>query len=134
MGLEIKTNKTPGEDTRVTPAPRPPVVGVMIVLLTLIQLVLLGLVFYGIGFNCENPDGQVGACANSPSELQEDVAHAPLAGLVKSDQQVISLWLGALFVNLGFITLLYQRYFMDHVTIAKRRFRKWEDEGVQMHD
>jgi hypothetical protein len=29
------------------------------------------------------------------------------------------------------VVFLYQRGFVDHVTIAKKRFRKWEDEGVQ---
>ena len=38
------------------------------------------------------------------------------------------------FFSLWYIIFLWQRFFKDHVTIAKRRFRKWEDEGVQLHE
>lgn len=123
MGLEIPTNKTPGDEIRRTDAERPAVVGLMIVTLTLLQLVLVFLVFYAVvkGYN-------------SPTSVGTALEGQPFTKILKSDQQIISFWLGGLFINLSFITLLYQRYFMDHVTIAKRRFRKWEDEGVQLHE
>lgn len=123
MGLEIPTNKTPGEEVRRTPAERPPVVGLMILGLTLVEFVFVYLIFHAVihGYN-------------SPTHVTDAVANAPLAGILKSDQQIIAAWLGGTFYCLAFITFLYQRYFMDHVTIAKRRFRKWEDEGVQKHE
>lgn len=121
MGLEILTNKTPGEEIRRTPAPRPPIVGAMIIALLIIEFVLIALVF-----------NAVAAGANSPHTIQEDVAEAPLSGIFKSDQQIIASWLAGVMFCMSFIILLYQRYFKDHVTIAKRRFRKWEDEGVQL--
>jgi hypothetical protein len=119
MGLEIQTNKEPGTEIRRTPGERPAVVGLMIVLLTLVQLVFVYLIFDAIfkGYN-------------SPTMVTPGVAAAPLSGIFKSDQQIIASWLAGVFYCLAFITFLYQRYFMDHVTIAKRRFRKWEDEGV----
>jgi Na+/proline symporter len=121
MGLEIPTNKTPGDEVRRTAAPRPALVGLMIIALTLIQWVLLVLVFWAVAKGW-----------NSPSHVTPQVASAPLGGILKSDQQIIAAWLGGIFYCLAFIIFLYQRYFMDHVTIAKRRFRKWEDEGVQL--
>ncbi len=121
MGLEIPTNKTPGEELRRTPAERPALVGLMILLLTIIEFVLLALVFNAIW------EGW-----NSPHTMTEEVTNAPLSGLFDGDQRIISSWLAGIFISLGFISLLYQRYFMDHVTIAKKRFRKWEDEGVQL--
>ena len=121
MGLEIPTNKTPGDEIRRTPAPRPPVVGAMILGLVAIQIVLLALVFYAVSQGW-----------NSPHTVTEEVHNAPLGGIFKSDQQIIASWLAGIFISMSFIILLYQRYFLDHVTIAKKRFRKWEDEGVQL--
>ncbi len=121
MGLEIPTNKTPGTEIRRTAAERPPLVGLMILLLTIIEFVLLALVFNAVW------EGW-----NSPHTMTEEVAHAPLSGLFGADQRIIASWFAGIFFCLGFICLLYQRYFMDHVTIAKKRFRKWEDEGVQL--
>lgn len=121
MSLEIPTNKTPGDEIRRTAAPRPAIVGFMIVALTALQLVLTGLVFYAVGQGW-----------NSPVHVTPGVHNAPLGTILKSDQQIISAWLAGIFYCLGTIIFLYQRYFTDHVTIAKRRFRKWEDEGVQL--
>lgn len=120
MGLEIPTNKEPGTVIRETDAPRPALIGLCIVLLTLIEFVFVVLIFWALGNN-----------ANSAHDMAPEVAAAPLGEVLKSEQQVISLWLAGAFFNLSFIIFLYQRFFMDHVTIAKRRFRKWEDEGVQ---
>jgi len=121
MGLETPTGKTPGTETRITEAPQSAVVGLAILLLTGIELVLVVLVFYAVFVTG----------ANSPTITSPDTAQAPLADWFGSDQRIISLWLGAIFVNLAYILFLYQGYFMDHVTVAKRRFKKWEDEGVQ---
>lgn len=121
MGLETTTNKTPGTEVRVTPAPRPPVIGLAIVALTLLELLLVLLVFYNV----------LVVGANSPTGLSGETARAPLANWFDSDQRVISMWLGGIFINLSVIIFLYQGYFMDHITVVKRRFKKWEDEGVQ---
>ncbi len=121
MGLEIPTNKTPGDEIRRTAAVRPPFAGLLILTLAVIEFVFLGLVFNAVW------EGW-----NAPATLTEEVAHAPLSGLFGGDQRIIASWLAGIFFCMGFITLLYQRYFMDHVTIAKKRFRKWEDEGVQL--
>lgn len=121
MGLEIPTNKTPGDELRRTPAQRPAFAGLLILSLVLIEFVFLALVFNAIWNGW-----------NSPVEVTPEVDAAPLSGIFKSDQQIIASWIAGIFFSLAFITLLYQRYFMDHVIIAKKRFRKWEDEGVQL--
>ncbi len=121
MGLEIQTNKTPGDTIRTTPAERPAFIGLCIVALTLIEFVLMFLVFDAIFKG-----------ANLASEMDPAIKASFMGSVLKSEQQVISLWLAGIFFNLSFIVFLYQRFFMDHVTIAKRRFRKWEDEGVQL--
>jgi beta-lactamase regulating signal transducer with metallopeptidase domain len=123
MGLEIKTNKEPGTVSRVTPAARPPMVGLLILLLTGIEFVLIYITSYTV----------FALGANSPSITSPQLAGAPLINWFKSDQRIISLWLAGIFFNMAYIIFLYQRFFMDHVTIVKRRFRKWEDEGVQLH-
>lgn len=123
MGLEIRTNKTPGDEIRRTEAERPAMAGFMILALTLLEFVFVYLVFHAV-FNGYN----------SPTTVGTALQNQPLTAIFKSDQQIISLWLACIFFNLSFITFLYQRYFMDHITIAKRRFRKWEDEGVQLHE
>ena len=121
MGLEIPTNKTPGQEIRRTVPERPPMVGLMILSLTLLEFVFMGLIFNAVANGW-----------NSPHTLSPEVEGLPLAGIFKSDQQIISSWLAGSFYCLAFITFLYQRYFMDHVTIAKKRFRKWEDEGANL--
>ncbi len=122
MGLEIPTNKTPGDVLRATDAERPAFIGLLILSLTAIELVFVVLTFVAVANN-----------ANSATEVAPGIASAFGGKLWKSEQQIVALWLAGAFYCLAFITFLYQRFFMDHVTIAKRRFRKWEDEGVQLH-
>ncbi len=119
--LETPTNKTPGEVLRHTEAERPSIIGLAIVLLTVFELILMVLVFTAIGNG-----------ANDATGREPSIEDAPLGNVVRNEQSIIALWLAGVFFCLSWITLLYQRYFMDHVTIAKRRFRKWEDEGVQL--
>ncbi len=123
MGLEIQTNKTPGQVIRDTPAERPAFIGLCILGLTVVELVFVYLTFAAIF-----------AGANSATAVDPAISAAPFGDILKSEQQIISFWLAGAFYCLSFIIFLYQRFFMDHVTIAKRRFRKWEDEGVQLHD
>lgn len=121
MGLETPTNKTPGDTIRTTEATRPAFIGLCIVALTVIELVLMVLVFIAIGSG-----------ANDAQGMDPAIEESFMGSVLKSEQQVVSLWLAGIFFNLSFIIFLYQRFFTDHVTIAKRRFRKWEDEGVQL--
>ncbi len=124
MGLEIATNKVPGTTIRETEAQRPAFIGLCIVALTFVEFVFLALVL-----NVTLFPGTVEPL--SAYRMAPNVHAAPLAKLFISEQQIVSLWLAGSFFTLSFIIFLYQRYFMDHVTIAKKRFRKWEDEGVQ---
>jgi hypothetical protein len=124
MGLEIATNKEPGTVIRTTPASRPQLMGLLIVFLTIIEFVFVALVL-----NVTLFPGTVEPL--SAHQMDPEVLAAPGAGLLISEQQIVSMWLAGSFFTLAQITFLYQRYFVDHVTIAKKRFRKWEDEGVQ---
>lgn len=122
MGLEIPTNKTPGDVIRSTEAERPAFIGLLIVGLTALELIFMVLLIAGVAQG-----------ANSATHVDPAISEAPFGTVLKSEQQILSFWLAGAFYCLAFIIFLYQRYFMDHVTIAKRRFRKWEDEGVQLH-
>jgi hypothetical protein len=131
--LEIPTGKTPGAEIRRTPAQRPAFVGALILGLFLVQLVFLFLVgsaLYQDGIS----DGKKIPDANNAAAHDPAIDHAPLGTLFKNEQTIISFWIACIFFSLAYTVFLYQRFFKDHVTIAKRRFRKWEDEGVQLHD
>lgn len=124
MGLEIQTNKTPGATIRETEGERPQIIGLCIVVMTLIEFVFLGLIMHITLFpGTEQPLLATGMAPEVESQF--------LAPLFVSEQQIVSMWLAGAFFNLSFIIFLYQRFFMDHLVIAKRRFGKWEDEGVQ---
>ncbi len=124
MGLEIPTNKEPGSLIRETPARRPQFIGLLILALTVIEFIFVGLV---MDVTIIRPPEQ----PLSAHTMDPHVHEQPLAPLFISEQQIVAIWLAGSFFTLAFIIFLYQRFFMDHVTIAKRRFRKWEDEGVQ---
>lgn len=128
-GLEVQTGKVPGTVVRRTPAPRPAFIGLLIVASALLELVFVTLVFWAVGTG-----------ANSASGLDPripvwtlDIYFQKIPFFI-SEQTLISFWLACIFFLLWYILFLYQRFFVDHVTIAKKRFRKWEDEGVQLHD
>ena len=119
-GLEVQTGKVPGTIIRTTPAPRAALVGAMILGLIVLQFVYVVLVFQALFAGANN------AAGHDPA-----IDGAPLGGLFKNEQTIISFWLAGIFFCLSFAIFLYQRHFVDHVTIAKKRYRKWEDEGVQ---
>ena len=121
MGLEIPTNKTPGDVIRSTEAERPAFIGLLIVGLTALELVFMALLIMGVAQG-----------ANSATEVDPAIAEAWGGSVLKSEQQILSFWLAGSFYCLSFIIFLYQRYFMDHVTIYKKRFRKFEDEGASL--
>lgn len=128
-GLEIQTGKVPGTVVRRTPAQRPAFIGLLIVALAGIEFLFVILVFWAVGTG-----------ANSAAGLDPAIPTATLdiyyqeIPFFTSEQTLISFWLACIFFALWYMLFLYQRYFVDHVTIAKKRFRKWEDEGVQLHD
>lgn len=120
MSLEVQTGKVPGTEVRRTAATRPPIIGLMILGLTGIVWLMLVLVFVAVANDANN------AAKHDPA-----IESAPLAGLFVNEQTIISFWLAIAFFSMSFAAFLYQRYFRDHVTIAKKRYKKWEDEGVQ---
>jgi len=128
-GLEVQTGKVPGTVIRRTPAPRPAFIGFLILVLAVIELVFVGLVFTAVANGANN------AAAHDPAIPNGEVnIYFQHIEFFKNEQTIISFWLACIFFCLFYIIFLYQRFFTDHVTIAKRRFRKWEDEGVQLHD
>jgi hypothetical protein len=131
--LEIQTGKVPGTELRRSPAERPALVGAMILGLFLVQLLFLALVGMAL-YQDFISDGKKIPDANNAAGHDPAIDHAPLGTLFKNEQTIISFWIACIFFSLAHMVFLYQRFFKDHVTIAKRRFRKWEDEGVQLHD
>ncbi len=91
--------KEPGEVVRHDPAEQPLSVAVAIVLLTVVELVFVGLFTAGIvlGWNSVNA------------------------------QQIMTFWLASAFLVLGIIFTLYRRFFLDDIIIVKQRKQKWED-------
>ena len=128
-GLEIQTGKVPGTEVRRTPAQRPPFIGLLILALSAIELLFVVLIFMAIGAGANN------AAAHDPAipDGHLNMGFQDIRFFL-NEQTIISFWLACTFFCLFGIIFLYQRFFLDHVTIAKRRFRKWEDEGVQLHD
>jgi Na+/proline symporter len=128
-GLEVQTGKVPGTEIRRTPASRPSFIGFLILVLAVIELVFVGLVFTAIG------NGANDAAAHDPAIPNGAIDFGfQRFEFFLNEQTIISFWLACIFFCLFGIIFLYQRFFMDHVTIAKKRYRKWEDEGVQLHD
>ena len=128
-GLEVQTGKVPGTEVRRTPATRPPFIGFLILVLAAIELLFVVLVFMAIGAGANNAAAHDPAIPNGSINMGFQKIEFFL-----NEQTIISFWLACIFFCLFGIIFLYQRFFLDHVTIAKRRFRKWEDEGVQLHD
>ena len=128
-GLEIPTGKVPGTVVRTTPAPRPAFIGLLILGLAAIEMLFVVLVFWALANHANN------AAAHDPRipEFTFNIYFQQIH-FFKNEQTIISFWLACAFFCLWDIIFLYQRFFTDHVTIAKKRFRKWEDEGVQLHD
>jgi ABC-type multidrug transport system fused ATPase/permease subunit len=146
MGLEIQTGKTPGAEVRRTPAERPAFIGLLIVGLMLIIWLMFYLVVSAllprlwIG-NIGVPDDQLPPMANNAAEHDPAIPNLSFSifgfkevTFFLNEQTIISFWISIIFFSLTYMIFLYQRFFRDHVTIYKKRFRKWEDEGVQLHD
>jgi hypothetical protein len=128
-GLEVQTGKVPGTVVRTTPATRPAFIGFLILVLAVIELTFTVLVFMAIGAGANNAAAHDPAIPNGTINIGFRQIEFFL-----NEQTIVSFWLACIFFCLFGIIFLYQRFFLDHVTIAKKRFRKWEDEGVQLHD
>ena len=103
-----------GDIHRYEPPRESTAAAIAIVLLTVIQVVLVGLFTWGLvqGWGVANP-------ASSYPEL---------------GNVFLGTLLGAIFVNLAFILVLYRKEFLPDVMIVKKRRRKWEDLYVREED
>jgi hypothetical protein len=128
--LEIQTGKVPGTEVRRTPAPRPAFIGLLILGLLGIILMMTVLTFVAIA------NGANDAAAHDPAipNVSFSIFGFKEVEFFLNEQTIISFWISIIFFSLWYMIFLYQRFFKDHVTINKKRFRKWEDEGVQLHD
>jgi hypothetical protein len=102
---------TYGDIHRYEPPRESTAAAVAIVLLTVVEVVLVGLFTFGLVSGWGLPD-QTGPVGNI------------FLGTV----------LAAIFINLAFIMLLYRKEFLPDVMIVKKRRRKWEDLYVREDD
>lgn len=91
--------KEPGDVVRHDPAEQPLSVAVAIFVLTIVELVFVGLFLAGVVLGWNSPKAQ----------------------------QVMMFWLASGFLVLGIILTLYRRFFLDDIIIVKQRKPKWED-------
>jgi len=100
-------NNTYGDIHRYEPARESTVAAIGIVLLTVLEVVFIGLFTYGLvagwGFS--------------------EFGNMFLGGL-----------LAAILIDLAFIMLLYRKEFLPDVMIVKKRRRKWEDLYIREED
>lgn len=97
---------------RYEPARESTVAAITIVILSIIQIVLVGMFTYGL-----TAGWAVGTSTGSE------------AGNV-----LLGLLLSAIFINLAFILVLYRKEFLPDVMVVKKRRRKWEDLYVSQED
>lgn len=89
----------PGDIVRYEEPERPLGAAIVIVVLTFFELVFVVLLFLTLALGMDSPDMQI-----------------------KQSQ-----WLFAIFFILGFILMLYRRFFMPDVLVVKVRNKKYED-------
>lgn len=97
---------------RYEPARESTVAAITIVILSIIQIVLVGMFTYGL-----TAGWAVGTSTGTE------------AGNV-----LLGLLLSAVFINLAFILVLYRKEFLPDVMVVKKRRRKWEDLYVSQED
>ncbi|GGN86361.1 MULTISPECIES: DUF7318 family protein [Haloarcula] len=107
---------TYGDIHRYEPPRESTAAAVGIVLLTVIQIVLVGLFTYGM---------LIGWASGIGTSLTVRLIEANmfLGGV-----------LTAIFLDLAFIMLLYRKEFLPDVMIVKKRRRKWEDLYIRQED
>ncbi|KYH25720.1 hypothetical protein HAPAU_23980 [Halalkalicoccus paucihalophilus] len=89
-----------GDIHRYEPARESTVAAIAIVLLTLLEVVLVGLFTYGL---------------------------VMAWGTTQLGNIYLGLLLALVFIDLAFVLVLYRREFLPDVMIVKKRRRKWED-------
>src|SRR6056297_2084829 len=101
------SNSTYGDIHRYEPARESTAAAVAIVLLTIVEVVFVGLFVFGLvnGWGTE----EVG-------------------------NMYLGTVLAVIFVDLAFVLLLYRKEFLPDVMIVKKRRRKWEDLYVREED
>ena len=102
---------TYGDIHRYEPPRESTAAAIGIVMLTILEIILVGLFTYGLVSGWGYPR-QFAALGNMF-----------LGGL-----------LAAMFINLAFILLLYRKEFLPDVMIVKKRRRKWEDLYIREED
>ena len=102
---------TYGDIHRYEPPRESTAAALAIVVLTLIEILLVGLFTYGIiaGWGFPRSFGGIG-------------------------NMFLGTALAGIFVNLSFILLLYRKEFLPDVMIVKKRRRKWEDLYIREED
>jgi len=103
------SGSTYGDIHRYEPARESTAAALAIVILTIVEIVFVGLFTYGIIAEW--------AGRNAP------LGNMFLGGI-----------LAAIFIDLAFILLLYRKEFLPDVMIVKKRRRKWEDLYVREED
>ncbi|MUV87352.1 hypothetical protein GJ631_12460 [Natronomonas sp. CBA1123] len=97
---------------RYEPARESTVAAITIVLLSVIQIVFVGVFTYGFtaGWGVGTSTG------------------------TEAGNVLLGLLLAAIFINLAFILLLYRKEFLPDVMVVKKRRRKWEDLYIREED
>ena len=98
------SGSTYGDIHRYEPPRESTTAAIAIVLLTFVQIIFVALFVYGLADRWA-----VGADAGGTGNM------------------FLGFLLSAIFLNLGFILLLYRKEFLPDVMIVKKRRRKWED-------
>jgi len=104
------TGSTYGDIHRYEPPGESTAAAVAIVLLTVVEIVFVGLFAYGL------TSGWAAGPAGEPANM------------------FLGTILGLIFIDLAFILALYRKEFLPDVMIVKKRRRKWEDLYVREED
>ena len=104
------TGSTYGDIHRYEPARESTAAAIAIVLLTIVEVLFIGIFTYGLA------NGWAAGPAGEPGNM--------FLGAV----------LGLIFIDLAFILALYRKEFLPDVMIVKKRRRKWEDLYVREED
>jgi len=104
------TGSTYGDIHRYEPPRESTAAAIAIVLLTIVEIVFVGLFAYGLA------RGWAAGPAGEPANM------------------FLGTILGLIFIDLAFILALYRKEFLPDVMIVKKRRRKWEDLYVREED
>ncbi|MFC4988168.1 MULTISPECIES: DUF7318 family protein [Saliphagus] len=102
------SGSTYGDIHRYEPPRESTVAAIAIVLLTFVQMIFVALFVYGLA-----DQWAIGSQAGGTGNM------------------FLGFLLAAIFVNLGFILMLYRKEFLPDVMIVKKRRRKWEDVHIR---